>query len=146
GLGRLVDVVELEELSSNCADVADLEHGFAGDLLLDVQVEVLHVRRANVGVDDEEIAKAAEAGVDGVSLGNLTDSTALGKRSATRARVRRTGAEAAVPGQVAEKHVLREGVVEDAPAGADHGLAVAGEVVGEGEAGSEVVAVWVVET
>src|SRR5262249_34158038 len=60
-LRRLIDVAETEELVTIGADIADLQHGMLAELLLEVEVEVLHVGRAQVLVHAESIGEA-EAG------------------------------------------------------------------------------------
>jgi len=51
-------------------DVARLDNGLAGDLLLDVEVVVLHVRRLDVAIEGEGIALiAAAAGGGGANTG-----------------------------------------------------------------------------
>src|SRR6266850_819036 len=55
GIGqRLVDVVVGEQLASERTDVANLHRGFTPKLLLDVHVEVMNPRRAEVSLVDGE--------------------------------------------------------------------------------------------
>jgi len=48
--------------------------------------------------------------------------------------------------KVSQKQVLRKGVVEDAPPGAQHGFAVASQIPGGADTGRPVVVVGIVKT
>ena len=56
---------------------ADLQDGFTGDLLLDVQVVVLHVLRADIAIEREDIALDATATRRPIN-GNSTHNRACG--------------------------------------------------------------------
>src|SRR5579862_1661570 len=52
----LVDIEKPPEAVTLGAHIAQLDHHFVADLLLDVQVVVLHVRRLDVAIEGEGIA------------------------------------------------------------------------------------------
>ena len=55
---RLVDVAEHGQFAADAADIAGLQDGRGGELALDVQVEILHVGRAEVLADAEALRRA----------------------------------------------------------------------------------------
>src|SRR5207253_9387549 len=60
---RLADIEEAPQAMSLGSYIAHLQHGSARDLLLDVQIVVLHVRCLDVAVEAEGIAlKTARCG------------------------------------------------------------------------------------
>ena len=131
------------------SDVAHLQHGLARNLLLDVEVVVLHVGHFDIAVESESIAFVAGAGgreyrASGDDLS--ADRTVVKDRSGADVVIGRAGIEVRRIRQVAHHHVLRESVVEHSEAGADYGLTISRDVPREAEAGSEIFLVRVVET
>src|SRR5579863_9412700 len=68
GLAGLADVEEPPEAMALRTDIARLNHTFAGELLLNVQVVVLHVRRLDVAVEGEDVALEAIPGGAGSGI------------------------------------------------------------------------------
>lgn len=66
-LTRLIDIEELEQFRPRGPDISHLQDKLASQLLLNVQIEILHVRRAHVGIDGKEITFRAIARIDGHS-------------------------------------------------------------------------------
>ena len=56
------------------SDVADLNHGLAGKLLLDVEVVILHVRRFDIAVETEAVALVIARGCRRVGGHSILDS------------------------------------------------------------------------
>jgi len=130
------------------ADVADLQHHLARNLLLEIQVVILHVGRADVAVHRENVSGGGcprsgehrNARRDRPAHCADRENGRRAERIVSWARV-----EAAVIGQVSQEEVLREGVVENAEAGANYRLAFAEGIPGQAEARSEVVVVRLVK-
>src|SRR5580704_4191943 len=125
------------------SDVADLQHHFAVELLLDVEVEVLHVRRLDVAIEAEGVAFIGAASILRTVHGLARDDgSAIGARGDDRVWsdvvVSGSGIEEWCVGQVAEHHVLRESVEEHAPSSADDSLAFAGRIPGSAQARGKV--------
>src|ERR1700733_5308174 len=112
-LARLVDIEELKQLRPGRSHVSDLKHRLAAYLLLEVQIEVLDVGRAHVGIDGEEIPLRAVSGIDRLpGRESHACRRAGGKRLRSQPWIRRSGTKDAIPGQVAQKNILRKRVVE----------------------------------
>src|SRR5882724_3603424 len=60
---RLIDVAVAEKLSSMRSNVANFQHAVSKQLALDVQVEVLNVRRAQVPINGENV-RIQKVGID----------------------------------------------------------------------------------
>src|ERR1700730_8814063 len=97
------------------SDITDLDHGLAGELLLEVEVVVLHVGRLDVAIKGEDVALEATArgGLKHGALGNDGSFHRAGRKDRSRTYVVIGWAriEERSVGQVAEHHVLREGIV-----------------------------------
>ena len=114
--------------------------------MLNVEIEVLYIRRAHLGIDGEEIALRTVAGVHGrLGIEGRTADRSGRQRVWPKARISRTRAEYTVPRQVPEKHVLRECVVEQSPSAANHGLTFTRQIVGKSNTRGKVVVVLPVE-
>ena len=60
----LIEIAEAEQLGPGRTHVADLQRHGSAQRLLDVQVVILNVRRADIGIDGPRIAGGCEAGKD----------------------------------------------------------------------------------
>src|SRR5208282_120569 len=134
------------------ADIADLNHGLARKLLLDVEIVVLHVRSLDIAVVGEGVALAATrrsaGGKERRRVLHRVGAQA-GRKDSIRVRpdVVESGAWGVGRriGKVAQHHVLRGSVKEHAEAGTDHGLAFTSNVPGDAGARGEVFLVGIVE-
>src|SRR6202451_4005586 len=112
--------------------IPDLQHGLACELLLEVQVVVLHIRSLDVAVEAENVALKAASGRRRVHRTAGNDGAAGRARRKNRLRsyvvVCRSGIKERCIRQVPQNHVLREGVEEHAPPGADHRFTLAAHV------------------
>ncbi len=122
GMGELVEVQRNAEVASAGANVAHLEDSVEAEVLLEVEVVAFGVGVAEVGVD-----RAGRQTADG-GLGVERAHVEVAAGEEDRGGVGRIGGEAGDDALV--------GLIgEDAEAAADDGLALAGEVVGEADAG-----------
>src|ERR1019366_677323 len=147
----LADIEEPPEAMALRSDVTDLDHGFARELLLDVEVVVLHVWCLDFAVEGEDVALVAAAADIGGRKHRLlgrNDSTIHAARinwSRANVVISRTRVEVGREGKMAEHHVLREGIVEHAKARPDYGLPFSGDIPCEAGARGKIFLVWVVE-
>src|ERR1700691_840467 len=129
--------------------ITNLQHGFAGYLLLDIQVVVLHVRSFDVAIKREGIALVITSGGGGKqrsAVSNRASHHTSGKYGiGTDIVVRRAGIEIWRIRQVAESHVLREGVKEQSEAGADYGRSLSRSVPCDAHARSKILLVGIVK-
>src|SRR3954452_12916509 len=143
GIG-LVDVEIAEELASGGTDVADLPGHVSAELLLVVEVVVLHVRRAQTLVDGEGVFKYSILGRvedlcwtschDGIDAAEIEQHIVVGW----------PGVKCG-PRKLSGEEVLRKGVVIHAPSCAEHGLPCSEDVVSHAETGTEIVPVLGIE-
>src|SRR5258708_4323777 len=129
---RLIDVKEPPQPVSLRSHVADLQNHFARNLLLDVQIVIFNVRRLDIWIDGKIIAFAAWAAA---AIRCAVRWLAGDERLRTGGRfrdgvgsktgVRWTGGKKSRVGQVAEEHILRGGVKENAESSTDHRLPAA---------------------
>src|SRR4051794_24042140 len=143
GVG-LIDVEIAEEFASSGTDIADLQGHVSSELLLEVEVVILHVRRAQALVNGEGVLKypilgrvenlCRTPGYDGIDAAEIEQHVIVG----------RPGVECG-PRKLSGEEVLREGVVEETPPGADDGLARSEEVISHAEARTEIVPVLGIE-
>src|ERR1700691_4146411 len=107
-------------------NITDLDDRLAGNLLLDVEVVILHIRGLNVAIVAEGVAlvTAARAACKYGLTGNdgPTDRAAGEDGIGTDVVIGRPGIEVGRIRQMAHHHVLRESVVEHSEAGADNRL------------------------
>src|SRR5882762_1123772 len=66
GCAWLIDIVELKQLRPFRSHIAELQDRLGGELPLNVEVEILHVRRAQFAVGSKEVPVFAEATVHGL--------------------------------------------------------------------------------
>ena len=113
-------------------------HGLA-QCLLNVHVVILDIRRADFWVDGPGVGGGCEAGEDGNAVhdrpGHISRRVNCRRAYAVVCRARIESIE----WEVADKEVLREGVIVKAPSGAHHGIAVAAQVVSGAQAWSKIV-------
>ena len=99
-LTGLVDVEELEQLGAFRSYVSDLQHQAAGELMLDIQVEILDVRSAHLRIDGEEVALRTVSAINGcISIQNGSTDRAGSKGIRSQARISRAGTEYTVQGK-----------------------------------------------
>src|SRR5579862_4458283 len=100
------------------SNIRDLHNHLARDLLLEVDVEILHIRRLDVTVETEGIALIRASCRRRVyrTTRNNGPAHGAGRENCCRSNVviRRPRIKERRIRQVAENHVLREGVKEDA--------------------------------
>src|SRR6266851_10381617 len=133
--------------------VADLQYNLVGDLLLDVQVVIFHVGRFDIPVEGENIALRT-AGAVWYSINGYPRLNRPVERQGERCLLDGVGSNIVIcrPGgvkrrvwQVAQEHVLREGVKKHSVAAANDRLAVSENVPGDAGAGCKVLVVGIVE-
>src|SRR5580704_11449247 len=122
--------------------ICDLQHRLARDLLLDVQIEILHVRRPDVLLEAESIAlKIASRG--------WREYRGTGYDRACRRGLRENwiwshiviswaGIKIGRIWQVGQNHVLREGVEEQAVSGAEHRFPLPSNIPCHADAGGTI--------
>src|SRR5260370_24772422 len=135
-LPRLADVEEPPEAMPLRSNVADLQYCLAGNLLLDIQVVILHVRRLDVAVEGEDVAleairrtrRSIECSHNAAWVNRSAGREGFGNRNRTEVVICWAGIEEGRIGEMAKHHVLREGIVEHAETGADHGSTFSGYI------------------
>ncbi len=124
GLAGLAEVKEPPESVALRSNVPHLQYCLAGELLLEVQVVVLHVGGLDIAVEAKDVALKAARGRGRKERAPEADRPAhharRKNRIGTNIVVGRAGIEERRIGQVAKRHVLREGVEEQAESGAHH--------------------------
>src|ERR1035441_3645990 len=101
---------------------------------------------ADVGIDTEVAAQRRSPSVHRRARGDgITAEPGKPNRRRTHSRVGWAGTERAVVGSVAKEYVLRERIVEHAPASADDGCSLARQVVGKRNPRRKIVEVLVVQ-
>src|SRR5579863_5411935 len=137
----LVQIAESQQFVSLRANVAELEGHLAGDLLLQVQVVIFHVRRAQILVHAETVghvvgeAKGRKAWTER-GCKRVSDKDRI--RCPYSAGVRRSWVVKTIKRQMPLEHILRIRVIEDAESRANNGLLVAGNIPGNTNARSDV--------
>src|SRR5580700_10360839 len=135
--------------------VADLQHHFVGQLLLEIQVIVFDIGSPDVAVEGKSIAldRAARSSIEwntrNVRSGDGVERSRVGIR-----HLNRIGAYVVVRGswrvkrrvgQVTEHHILRELVEKQSPSGTDDTLAFPGHVPRNADARGEVAIIRLVK-
>src|SRR5450432_2462855 len=132
-------------------DIAYLYHRFGTNLLLDVQVEVLHVRSLDLAIEGEDIALETEAircrihrraHGETIARVNCGNNLELGGPYRVVGGARR---EERWIRKVTEHHILRESVIEHSEARAHHGPTLSCDIPRCADPRSKVLFVWVVE-
>src|SRR5581483_10874942 len=159
----LVDIAEAEKLAPGGPDVAD-HHGHSrSQLLLDIQVVILHIRGAQVRSYREYVTRRETAEDRSGTLARRARDGYLGESARTgchrqclrvhasvqnwprpyaiehRARVR------CVVGNLSREEVLRKSVVCQSPPGTQHGFSAAECVIGDANSGRKIVLVFRVQ-
>src|SRR5579872_5479434 len=129
--------------------ISDLQHRLAGNLLLDVQIVILHVRRVLFRSEGEHVAFETTsrrrrvhraAGHDGPAHGTRRENWRRSDVVIRRSRIKERRVR-----QVPKDHVLGERVEEDSVTGADHGLAFRAHIPRQADARSKIFLVWVIQ-
>src|SRR4029077_2894619 len=120
-LAWLIDVTEAEQPGSFRTDVTHLEDCGLTHLLLQIQIEILGVGRWNMPVRAEEIGQRRETGVDRTLAQLVTGKSSRSDGRGADSGECSSGTKGAVVRGMTNENVLREGIVEQAPAGADDG-------------------------
>src|SRR5271163_3326862 len=119
-------------------NVSQLQYHLAPELLLKIQVVILHIRRLDVSIEGENVAldHAAWSSVERLAGEVRTCDRIDGRRIQVRhldgvgpnVVIGGAGSKESRVGQVAQRHVLRESVKEEAIAGTHHGPALPGYI------------------
>src|SRR5690348_4956344 len=114
-------------------NIAELQRSLTSQLLLNIDVVVRHVRRFEMAVNSEDVAfLAATVGgtIDGLSRNYGGDGERRARDRSGSTKVTICGARGVERGigQVAQEHILREGVVEEASTDSNYSLAFAGDI------------------
>src|ERR1700734_843892 len=97
------------------ADISHLHHHFSGDLLLDIQIVILHVGGLDIPVEREHIAfntAATRRTVNRYAGCNRARNTRRDNRERTDIVVRWPGIEERRVRQMSQKEILRKRIVE----------------------------------
>src|SRR5579885_2621040 len=125
------------------SDIPDLQRHFAIELVLEIDVVVLHIRRSRVTVYDKRITLEIGASrcIEYWLTGGYHVTAAAHRRNDLRGAdrvVSRTGIIERRIRKMPEEKVLREGIVEHSPARADYSGAFAAYVPRSAEAGCKI--------
>ena len=145
----LVQVEKPPEAMSLRADVGDLQNTLTEQLLLEIDVVVLHVRRFYVAIKCEDVALQAGAARSPVNWGLVGDCRYRARGddlvlAGSDRIVGRSRIEIGRVREVAHDHILGEGIEEDSVAHTDYRFAFAGHIPGDADARREILMIGIV--
>src|SRR5579885_830111 len=133
------------------SDIPDLQRHFVAELVLEIEIVVLHIRRARVTIHDKGITLeiGTSRGIEYRLTGGYHVTAAAHRRNDLRRPdriVSRTGIIERWVREMPKEEILREGVVEHSPACAQYRFPLTAHVPGQAEARSEIPVVGLIQS